>query len=122
MNEENQTTKVKKGGKAKKIVIAIIAVIIIAAIVVGILLATGVLDVNLSKKSKMAAGVEKLGESFTTTFTSLPDKIKTSGAEIKVLNNISKDSATEFSTELSAKIDELDIDELSTSEQYLIST
>lgn len=122
MNEENQTTKVKKGGKAKKIVIAIIAVIIIAAIVVGILLATGVLDVNLSKKSKMAAGVEKLGESFTTPFTSLPDKITTSGAEIKVLNNISKDSATEFSTELSAKIDELDIDELSTSEQSAIDT
>lgn len=122
MNEENQTTKVKKGGKAKKIIIAILVVVIIAAIVVGILMATGVLNVNLSKKSKMAAGVEKLGESFTSPFTSLPEKITTNGAEIKVLNNISADSATEFSTQLSAKIDELDIEELSTSDQSVIDT
>ena len=49
----------KNSNKVKKIIIAIIAVIIIAAITVGILLATGVWDVNLSKKSKMSAGIEK---------------------------------------------------------------
>ena len=29
MNEENQTTKVKKSGKAKKIIIAVVAVIVV---------------------------------------------------------------------------------------------
>lgn len=38
----------KNSNKVKKIIIAIIAVIIIAAITVGILLATGVWDVNLN--------------------------------------------------------------------------
>ena len=50
MNEENQTTKVKKSRKAKKIIIAVVAVIVVLAIVIGILIATGKFELNLSKK------------------------------------------------------------------------
>ena len=66
MNEENQNQTTanqapkKKGGKAKKIIIAVVLIAVIAAIVVGVLMATGVIDLNLSKKSKMAAGVDQL--------------------------------------------------------------
>ena len=78
----------KNSNKVKKIIIAIIAVIIIAAITVGILLATGVWDVNLSKKSKMSAGIEKLGESFTEPLKNLFEQNEENGNELKVLNNL----------------------------------
>lgn len=103
----------KNSSKVKKIVIAVVAVIIVVAIVAGILLATGVFDVNLTKKSKLSAGVEKLGESFTSPFENMAKKAEKDGTEIKVAKNFNVDSAFEVSTELSAKIDELDIEELS---------
>lgn len=104
----------KNSSKVKKIVIAIVAVIIIAAIAIGILLATGVWDVNLSKKSKMSAGVEKLGESFTGPFKNLLEQTEENGTELKVLNNYESNSAFEVSTELSTKIDKLEIEDSST--------
>ncbi len=104
----------KNSNKVKKIIIAIIAVIIIAAITVGILLATGVWDVNLSKKSKMSAGIEKLGESFTEPLKNLFEQNEENGNELKVLNNYESSSAFEVSTELSTKIDKLEIEDAST--------
>lgn len=106
----------KNSSKVKKIVIAVVAVIIITAIVVGILLATGVFDVNLSKKSKMAAGVEKLGESITAPFENMMEKAEKNGTEVKVLNNFDTNSAFEISTELSAQIDEFEVEEMSSSQ------
>lgn len=106
----------KNSSKAKKIIIAVVAVVIIAAIVVGILLATGVFDVNLTKKSKLSAGVEKLGETFTSPFENMMEKAEKDGTEIKVLKNFNPDSAFEISTEMSAKIDELDIEDLPSSD------
>lgn len=122
MNEENQTTKVKKGGKAKKIIIAVIAVIVVLAIVIGILIATGKFDLNLSKKSKMEAGIEKLGEAFTEPMDLIADAAEKNGTVVKVVDNINKDSAIEASTEMSAKIDSLDIDSLSSSEQKQVDS
>ena len=106
----------KNSSKAKKIVIAVVAVIIIVAIVVGILLATGVFDVNLTKKSKMTAGIEKLGESFTTPFENIMEKAEKDGTEVKVAKNFKADSAFEVATELSAKIDNFDVEGLSSSD------
>lgn len=117
MNEENQTTTVKKGGKAKKIIIAIVAIIVVLAIVFGILIATGKFDLNLSKKSKMQAGIEQLGEAFTKPLDSLAEAAEKNGTAIKITENMNKDSAIEASAEVSAKIDSLDIDSLSSSEQ-----
>ncbi len=121
MNEEN-TAKVKKPGKAKKIVIAVLSIVIIAAIVIGILLATGVIDVNLSKKSKMTAGVEKLGESFVEPFEKLMGDTEEGESGIKVLNNLNSDSAVDISTEVTGKIDNLEIKNLSTSEERTLDT
>lgn len=117
MNEENQTNTTvndnpnKKGGKAKFIIIAVLAVILIAAIVIGILIATGVIDFNVSKKSKMVAGVEKLGESITMPLEALNNE----DGSVKILNSISKDSGMAISEEFSAKIDNLEINSLSSS-------
>ena len=41
-----------KSGKLKKIIIAIIAVVVIAAVVIGVLVATGKLEFNFTKKVK----------------------------------------------------------------------
>ena len=122
MNEENQTTKVKKSGKAKKIIIAVVAVIVVLAIVIGILIATGKFELNLSKKSKMEAGIEQLGEAFTKPMDLIADAAEKNGTVVKVVDNINKDSAIEASTEMSAKIDSLDIDSLSSSEQKQVDS
>lgn len=106
----------KNSSKVKKIVIAVVAVIIIAAIATGILLATGVWDVNLTKKSKMTAGIEKLGESFTEPLEKLFEQTEKNGNELKVLNNYKTDSAFEVSTELSANIDKLEIEQGTTNQ------
>lgn len=118
MNEENQTNttvqsespKPRKGGAAKKVIIAVVALIVIVAIVMGILLATGVLNVNLSKKSKMIAGVEKIGERFSTTMDDLSGSSKDSSkATIKIFNNLNKDSEVEFAGDVSANVDSFDV-------------
>ncbi len=106
-----------KGGKAKKICIGLIIVAVIAAVVVLVLKLTGVLDINLSKKSKMVAGVEKLGESITDPIDKISDTAEKNGTTIKVLDNISSDSAIEVSAEVSADIEELSIPDLSSSEK-----
>lgn len=120
MNEENQTnttvndTPKKKGGKAKIIIIAVLAVILIAAIVIGILLATGVLDFNVSKKSKMVAGVEKLGESITKPLEEMNEE---ENGSIKILDNLSKENGIAVSGEISANLDNLDVKTLSSSDK-----
>lgn len=116
MNEENQTNTTvndnpkKKGGKTKIIIIAVLAVILVAAIVIGILLATGVLDFNVSKKSKMVAGVEKLGESIVKPLEDMSEDEENS---IKILNNVSKESGLGVSEEITVNVDNLDIKTLS---------
>lgn len=118
MDEENKTNttvqdenpKPKKGSVAKKIIIAVVALIVIAAIVIGVLLATGVLDVNLSKKSKMVAGVEKIGERISGTMDDLSGNSKDSSTStIKIFNNLNQDSGLEVSGEVSANVDSFDI-------------
>lgn len=120
MNEENQTNTTindspkKKGKKAKVIIIVVLAVILVAAIVIGILLATGVLDFNISNKSKMVAGVEKLGESITKPLEEITNN---KDGKVKILNNLSKESGIDLSGEISADIDTLDIKTLSSSDK-----
>lgn len=120
MNEKNQTNTTvndipkAKGKKAKKIIIAIIAIIIIATIAIGVLLATGVLDFNMSKKSKMVAGVEKLGESFTEPLENI---YNSSDETTKISKNIDEKSSIEISEEISANIENLEINSLSSSEK-----
>lgn len=129
MNEENQTNTTensvpkKKSGKAKKIIIAVVIIAVIAAIVVGILFFTGKLDnVNLSKKSKMVAGVEKLTEAYTKPFDTISEKAGENGTVIKVFNNLKEDSAIGVSAEVSANIEELDIASASSSEKANIES
>ena len=112
----------KKGGKLKKIIIAILAVVIIAAIVIGVLIATGKLDINLTKKSKMVAGVEKLGEAITDPIDAIVESAEKNGTKVKVLENIKKDSPVEISTEVSANIDDLTIENLSSSERSTLKS
>ena len=126
MNEENQKETTvqkepkKKSGKAKKIIIAIIAVVIIAAIVIGILLLTGVIDINLSKSSKMQAGVDQLIESYTKPIEDMSNAEEENGTAKKILDNMNADSSIGVSTEISANIEELEIEGMSTSEQVAI--
>lgn len=136
MNEENineekqpETTtntenpKPKKSGKAKKFIIAVVAVIIIAAIVIGILFATGILNINLSKKSKMVAGVEKIGERLSSTMEDLSGDSKDSNSTIKILKNINKDSAIDFSGEISANIDTFELsDDVASVDESAVKT
>lgn len=116
MNEENQTNTTvndnpkKKSGKTKIIIIAVLAVILVAAIVIGILLATGVLNFNVSKKSKMVAGVEKLGESIVKPLEDMSEDEENS---IKILNNVSKESGLGVSEEITVNVDNLDVKTLS---------
>ena len=110
----------KKSGKLKKIIIAVLAVVVIAAIVIGVLLATGKLDLNFSKKSKMVAGVEKLGEAVTEPIDKIADTAEKNGTTPKILDNIKADSAIEVSTELTANIDEISSPELSSSQKSTI--
>ena len=101
-----------KSGKLKKIIIAIIAVVVIAAVVIGVLVATGKLEFNFTKKSKMVAGVEKLGESVTEPIDKIMDTADKNGTTIKLLDKISKDSEIEASTEITANIEEISSPEL----------
>lgn len=123
MEEKDQTnytaevTSEKKDGKTKKLIIAILAVIMVTAIVIGILLATGILELQLSKKSKMIAGVEKLGEMLIKPTENLSASKENT---IKITNNISKDSPIGISEEISANIDNANIKELSSSENKKI--
>ena len=113
----------KKSGTLKKIIIiAILAVVIIAAVVIGILLATGKLKLNFTDKSKMVAGVEKLGETLTDPLDRISDAAEKNGTKVKILENLKSDSAVEASTEISANIDELSSPKFSSSNKSTIKT
>ena len=112
----------KKSGTFKKIIIAILAVVVVAAIVIGILLATGKLEFNFSKKSKMVAGVERLGETITDPLDKLSDASDKNGINAKILNNLKSDSAVEVSTEITANVEELSSPEFSSSDKSTIKT
>lgn len=128
MNEENQkettveTKPKKKIGKAKKIIIAIIAVVLIAAIVIGILLLTGVIDLNLNKSSKIEAGVDQLIESYSKPIEELSNAAEENGVSPKVLNNINEDSKIGMTTEISANIEEFEVEGMSSSEKSAINS
>ena len=111
-----------KSGKLKKIIIAIIAVVVIAAVVIGVLVATGKLEFNFTKKSKMVAGVEKLGESVTEPIDKIMDTADKNGTTIKLLDKISKDSEIEASTEITANIEEISSPELSSSQKSTLKS
>ena len=106
-----------KSGKALKICIGVVIVAIVAAVVILVLKLTGVLDINLSKKSKMVAGVEKLGESISEPLDKISKTSEKNGIKIKAYENLNSDSAIDISTEVSADIEELTISDLSSSEK-----
>lgn len=67
MEEEKKETKIKQPKKAVKVIAIIIAIIAVIAIVIGILAATGKINLNFSKKGKMVSGIEKLVEAYNKT-------------------------------------------------------
>ncbi len=107
----------KKKGKAGKVILIIFILLLIAAIVIGILIFTGVIDINLDKKSKMEAGVEQLIESYTEPVKTLSATAKDNNTGIKVLENVSLDSPVEVSTEFSGNVNIDDIAGMTTSEK-----
>lgn len=111
----------EKGSKAKKIVIAVVAIIAVIAIVLGILIATKVIDINLSKKSKVIAGMEKLGDSFTEPLDKVAEMSEKNGVTPKILDNFSVESGMEVSSELSANIEKLEIDGLRASQKSTVN-
>ena len=111
-----------KSGKLKKIIIAIIAVIVVAAIIIGILVATGKLEFNFSKKSKMVAGVERLGETITEPLDKISETAEKNGTTVKVLEKMNADSAMEVSTEITANVDKISSPEFSSSDKSAIKT
>ncbi len=111
----------EKGSKAKKIVIAVVAIIAVIAIVLGILIATKVIDINLSKKSKVIAGMEKLGDSFTEPFDKVTEMSEKNGVIPKIYDNFSLESGIEVSSEISANIEKLEIDSLRASQKSTVN-
>ena len=122
MEEEKKETKVKQPKKAVKIISIIVAIIAVIAIILGVLAATGKINLNFSKKSKMVSGIEKLGEAYTKPLENLGDNTEKNNLDVKAINNLGKDSAVEVSSEISAKIDTLDIDGLTSSEKSSLKT
>lgn len=122
MEEEKKETKVKQPKKAVKIISIIVAIIAVIAIILGVLAATGKINLNFSKKSKMVSGIEKLGEAYMKPLENLGDNTEKNNLDVKAIDNLGKDSAVEVSSEISAKIDTLDIDGLTSSEKSSLKT
>lgn len=113
-NKENPEVKVsgkKTGKKAKRIaiIVAIIAVLLIVAILV--LFFTG--NLNLTKGSKAWAGINKMGETFTKPVEEIANSSKT---KIEGLT----EKPFEYSAEISANIEELNITGMTSSEKKVI--
>lgn len=122
MEEEKKEAKIKQPKKAVKICSIIIAIIAVIAIIIGILSATGKINFNFSKKSKMVSGIEKLGEAYSEPLNELNKNAEKNNLEVKLFDNFEKGSAIETSTEISANIDTLDIDGLTTSEKSTVKS
>lgn len=122
MEEEKKETKIKKPNKAVKIISIIIAIIAVIAIVIGILAATGKINLNFSKKSKMVSGIEKLSEAYTKPFDELSKNTEKNNLEVKLFDNLEKGSAIEASTEISANVDKLEVDGLTSSEKSTVKS
>lgn len=120
--EEKKETKVKQPKKAMKIVSIIIAIIAVIAIVIGILAATGKININFSKKGKMVSGIEKLGEAYSKPLENLKENSKNNNLDVKLLENLGKENAIETSAELSAKVDKLEIEGLTSSEKSTVKS
>ena len=114
MEEEKKETKIKQPKKVVKIISIIIAIIAVIAIVIGILVATGKINLNFSKKSKMVSGIEKLSEAYTRPFDELSKNAEKNNLDIKLFDNLEKDSAIEASTEILANVDKLEVEEAKT--------
>ena len=122
MEEEKKETKIKQPKKVVKIISIIIAIIAVIAIVIGILVATGKINLNFSKKSKMVSGIEKLSEAYTRPFDELSQNAEKNNLDIKLFDNLEKDSAIEASTEISANVDKLEVDGLTSSEKSTVKS
>ena len=122
MEEEKKETKIKQPKKAVKIISIIIAIIAVIAIVIGILAATGKINLNFSKKSKMVSGIEKLSEAYTKPFDELSKNAENNNLDIKLFDNLEKGSAIEASTEISANVDKLEVDGLTSSEKSTVKS
>ena len=122
MEEEKKETKIKQPKKVVKIISIIIAIIAVIAIVIGILVATGKINLNFSKKSKMVSGIEKLSEAYTRPFDELSQNAEKNNLDIKLFDNLEKDSAIEASTEILANVDKLEVDGLTSSEKSTVKS
>lgn len=122
MEGEKKETKIKQPKKAVKVIAIIIAIIAVIAIVIGILAATGKINLNFSKKGKMVSGIEKLVEAYTKPFDELSKNTEKNNLEVKLFDNLEKGSAIETSTELSANVDKLEIDGLTSSEKSTVKS
>ena len=122
MEEEKKETKIKKPNKAVKIISIIIAIIAVIAIVIGILAATGKINLNFSKKSKMVSGIEKLSEAYTKPFDELSKNTEKNNLEVKLFDNLKKDSAIEISTDIKPTVEKLEVSGLTSSEKSIVNS
>ena len=117
--EEEVNTK-KKG--SKKPLIICLSIIIVLAIVAGVvcflLIKSGKL--NFSKKAKLQAGVDQLTESLIKPVDDIKSAAESGDLTVKVFNNISKDSPVSAKIDFSGKLDTVDIEGMSYSEQEII--
>ena len=118
--EENQNVNAnspkKKMGKAKKIIIAIIAVLVVAISVVAVLGFTGKLDFNFSKKSKADAGIGKVGEVFSQTATDLETEYNEAGLNVKLTDF----EEVEMNLDMSVDINEFEVDGMDSEEEEIM--
>ncbi|MBR3152609.1 MAG: hypothetical protein IKF52_03280 [Clostridia bacterium] len=118
MEENNKEPEVKVSGKKsfpKGKLIGIISVIAIVAIVAGLIALYVTGHLNLTKKDKVWNSIKKAGESISKVTDDITDKTKP-----KMADKIFDSSAFEYSAEISADIDEINIEELSSSDKKAI--
>lgn len=114
-NKENPEVKVSGKKPAKKAKKIIISVVIIAIIVIAALLAlffTG--HLNLTKGAKAWEGIEKMGETFSEPIDELSESYKT-----KISENLGE-KPIEYQAEISAKVDELEVTGMSSSDKQTV--
>lgn len=108
----------KKPGKLKKILIPVVAVVVVVAVVLAVLVFTGKLDFNFSKKDKALAGYDKMAEVVTGVATDLQTEVEEAGLNTKLsLNNLKEIDA---SLDLSVDVKKLEISELSSDNEDIL--
>ncbi|MBR3133759.1 MAG: hypothetical protein IKG42_06905 [Clostridia bacterium] len=115
---KNQEPEVKVSGKKtfnKGKIIGIVAFVACIAIIAGMIALYFTGHLNLTKKDKVWNSIKKAGEVFSDTTDDISKK-----TNAKISDKIFDSSAIEYSAEITADIEEVEIEDLSSSEQKVI--